>query len=819
MGRWSQAPRRFAIGTTSRPGHPAPCKTKPILRWGASTLLLAILWGGWAARPAVGDELDNQIKILLPQLEDAHVKIADRERLAMEIATNLDAAARGAPTVEARRARWVEAAEVLDRFQGRNPGHPEERAFALQSAVYRWAEAQTWAAQAEANPADPAPRDRAIEALDAALARLEPLLASKAKPDDSFLQGVRYRLARALADRATLVEGGAKAARRRALALLEPPIREPAFRGFALLLRAELLTKLGELDAAEAELDASEKAEPAPTASERLTARVDLLLARGRFDDALKAAEGATAVEEPTRRRLAFGVALARFQDLPKGPARSKVEADLFHRAEALRESGGGEARSSLAALARVVEEPGPGLGPDSWDALAEGQSLLGHPGRAGTLAATAAEKAQALGHRERANRLRQRAAAFFFQDEAFGRAEALLTRVFDDPQAGDLRPKAGLLRILARAKLLEEGRGGEAASSYLQALEAQIREFPKDEGANEARWRLGRARLAAGDRERAVDLWSDIPRGSPRWLGARLAVLDLLEDDLEAPLLNEDMAAAHRVMEEAQRLLDRTSTEAGDGPEHAEVDLRRALLDLTPHVGRPDAALAACDRLVRSSGREALRDRARRLRIIALAQLGRSVDAEREARAESTTARPEELFEILRRLDRAAWASESDLARRRMGGILRTLLAPILAKPGDFPPARVAEAAIRLARARHYGGDQDGARKTLLDAKIALVTLDDRLLSDLADIAAELEAQDVAIDAYRLLARHRHAGSIPWLAARYGQALAYSRADRPKEARQLIDGTAILYPDLGGGGLRNKFERLRGRLSGGGSR
>ena len=809
-------------------------QTKPKSQWGVSrrsgptgptrktnpgpSVRLALALSLLLAGPVLADELDDQIKLLAPQLDDRKVSVADRERLATEIATNLDAAALAAPTPEARRARWVEAATVLDRFRDRNPGHPGERAFALQAAVYRWAEAQSWNVLAESQPADPAPKARAIEALDAAIARLGPIAGGAGRADDPLAQGARYRLARALADRAKLVVEGAKGLRGEALGWLDPPIREPALKGFAILLRAELLTDLGEYDRASADLDASAHADPAPSPLERLEVGTRLLVARQRFDEASRAIEAATMVEDSARARLAFRVALARFQDLPRGPARSTAEADVFRKAEALRAAGTPEGRAALAALAAAIEEPGPGLGPESWDALAEGQAILGHPDRAGALAAAAAEKAQALGHRERAVALRRRAAAFLFQAGSFARADALLTRIVDDPKAGEARPKAGLMRILARAKLLEQG-GGDAkaaASAYLAALEGQIRDFPREDGADEARWRLGKARIAAGDREKAVGLWSDIAHSSPRWLAARLVVLDLLEGDLDAPLLNDDLAEARHVMDEAQRLLDRASAEAGDGPERAEVELRRALLDLIPEVGHPETALAACDRLARSAGRDPLRDRARRLRIVALAQLGRAVDAEREARVESTAAPFDELLDLCARLDRSARASESELARRRMGGIVRTLLAPILAKRPEITPARRAEAALRLARARFFGGDPDGARKTLTDAAIDPEALDDRLLSDLADQYAELDAHAPAADAYRLLARRREPGSIPWLAARFGQALAYSRSNRPREARQLIDGTAILHPDLGGGGLRNKFEHLRGRLSGG---
>ena len=45
---------------------------------------------------------------------------------------------------------------------------------------------------------------------------------------------------------------------------------------------------------------------------------------------------------------------------------------------------------------------------------------------------------------------------------------------------------------------------------------------------------------------------------------------------------------------------------------------------------------------------------------------------------------------------------------------------------------------------------------------------------------------------------------------------LLYLEAGKPKEALQLIDGTAILHPDLGGGELRERFLHLRQRIGSG---
>ncbi len=86
-------------------------------------------------------------------------------------------------------------------------------------------------------------------------------------------------------------------------------------------------------------------------------------------------------------------------------------------------------------------------------------------------------------------------------------------------------------------------------------------------------------------------------------------------------------------------------------------------------------------------------------------------------------------------------------------------------------------------------------------------------LLPDLADTYVRLDAHELAIDVQRLRAKLAANGSLAWFDARYGLALAYYRARKPKEALHLIDATAILHPDLGGGELREKYIRLRQRI------
>ena len=117
------------------------------------------------------------------------------------------------------------------------------------------------------------------------------------------------------------------------------------------------------------------------------------------------------------------------------------------------------------------------------------------------------------------------------------------------------------------------------------------------------------------------------------------------------------------------------------------------------------------------------------------------------------------------------------------------------------------------MTRALLLSGDEARARASADAWKDSPPSSDDRLLGDLADTYARLELHDLAADIQRVRSHRAATGSPAWFAARYGLALAYYRSGKSKEARQLIDATAVLHPELGGGELHDKFVRLRQRV------
>ena len=228
-----------------------------------------------AQEPAAGDELTQHLATLRAQADDTSLAIGQREALIQEMAGALDRAAQAPERPisgrSAGRGRW----DLLDEFNNQNPGHPRTREFQLQAAVYRWAQGQGWQETSELNPGNSRASREAALALDDAIVRLR---AVHAGDDEKVLaDNIRFRLARALADRASLEPITAPDRRSReadALALMKEPMTEAGLRGFSGLLKADLLLRASRLDEAAAVLDAVAQTDPPPPEREILDVRI-----------------------------------------------------------------------------------------------------------------------------------------------------------------------------------------------------------------------------------------------------------------------------------------------------------------------------------------------------------------------------------------------------------------------------------------------------------------------------------------------------------------------------------------------------------------
>ncbi len=787
------------------------------MRYRATTGVLAV--GLWLAPgPAADSRADDpgsNLAEIRATLENAAIPVEERARRALDAASGLDQAAQQAASVADRRARWAEARSLLDDFLARNPAVGPGPMLRFQAGVYAWAEGRSFADQADLAPGDAPARGGAIKALDDAVARLRGVAISPAEAADPFAQNVRFRLAQAIADRARFdPEGDPRrlAAEREALRMLDLATTAPRLRGFARLLRSELESRLGLYGQAQIEIEEAEKSDPPPPAGSILEAKVATLAGRELFEEARKLVAAAK-VDDALRGLLEIRIILARRKALAPGRSREDVDADAFRVARGLRGSTRPEARRGLIELARAVDEPGPSAPSEWWDVLAEGHLRLGDPARAGRLAAKGADRAGAAGLADQAATLRYKAGACLFEAEKFAEADRSLTRVVEAAGAPkELRARAGMLRALARGRALATRQAGASKDAYLAALEGQVRDFADDPTSGEARWLLGKVRIAADRRGEAIALWSGIPHGHPRWLEARLAVADLRLEAVEDQRINRDPSATRAKLEEARKSLRAALESAAEGPEAFAVGLRLARLELTPEVGNPREAVELFDRLLKGAARPDQHAQARLGRMVALAESNRFVEAEQVARAEAPGASLAALLPALRLLDRAASEAAAEANRRRFGLVLKVLTARLVGQLDKLSVAARDEARLRHARALLFSGDPVGSRKEIADWGGPTEIGDNAFMRDLADIYLRLDAFPLAIEAEKIRAGRLVPGSLPWFEARYGLALASYRAGRPQDARQVIDATSILHPGLGGGDLRGKFERLRQR-------
>jgi hypothetical protein len=373
------------------------------------------------------------------------------------------------------------------------------------------------------------------------------------------------------------------------------------------------------------------------------------------------------------------------------------------------------------------------------------------------------------------------------------------------------------MLRCLARGRALALGLPGASAGSYTAGLEQQLRDFSTDSSTNEARWLLGQLTIAGDDRARAETLWSAIAIESPRWLDSRLAIAALDRQELDRQQINPARHQLMELFERADRFLDRAIDQARSEQDKAELLLARARLELTPSVGKPESARDLCGRVGRLAGAQGIQYRAQLYRLVALVELGRYVEAERDAQNHWSWRIPSEqdtLFDAVRLLDLCAATAETDLRQRRFGLVLRLIVEPIVLSSEDkMDQNHHSELAMRLTRALLFTGADREARRSIAAWRGGPQSTDERLLRDLGDTYQRLEAYALDIDVQRLRLKSNSSGSLAWLDARYSLALAYFHTGRLKEAAQLIDSTSILHPELGGNALHDRFIHLRQRL------
>ena len=751
----------------------------------------------------------------ISRADDPTLTLDERVRQAFDAASALDAEAQRATSVAESRAKWLAAAQRLDDIVADRDSIPAAPSLRFQAAVYLWARARALLDRVDLLNASDPERVEVAHDLDDVVDRLRRIKSPPAGGEaDPLAQNIRFRLAQALADRARL-EPEFDAARTRiekeAQALLDRSLNAPRLRSYAGLLHAELTNRLGEFGAAQVEIEELAKLKEPPPIGPLTEARITALAGRGQFNEAIKVTDASTLT--PAQKSLwKLRITLTRYRNAAIGRDRAAIEADVFQAVETLGESNSPEAIRGLMELARAIDQPAK-ISPASWwNRLADGQLALRNPERAARLA----ERGADLATPDEATSFRFKVGACWFQAEKYTDADSVLTRVVDDPNAsGSLRARAGMLRALARGRAVADRIPGASQARYREALEVQVRDFGADPASGEACWLLGKIRMAAGHREEAITLWSGIAHGRPRWLEAQEAAADQMIGAIEDQWINRDEQAIRPRLNDARIKIRAMLNQAVEGEESVGLGFRLARLESIPGAGDPAEAVAIYDRLLRGPANPNQHQQARLGRMVALAEQNRFADAETIARNEAKGADLAVILPAVRRLDEWATVTSGDLIRKRTGSLLRILLDPWL-DPTDPPSSEARdEIILRHARALIFAGDTQAGKRAIArwGGPSGLVDAPG-FVRDLGDTYFRLEAYALAADAERLRTKGLAAGSPGWFDSRYLLSLALYRSDRAKEARRIIDATAILHPDLGGGEIRGKFERLSQKLN-----
>lgn len=767
-------------------------------------------------------ELERNLEYLRQQIDDPKNDLPQRESFAMELAATLDRAAQASRDPESQRRIWNEAIKAIDEFERKNPGHPQTRQFQLQAAVYRWAIARGLRRQMDLSPTQANSRSEMFLALDDAIGRLRSITVRPNDDKDTLENNLKYRFAQALADRAELESDISEKKRleSEAKALIAGPLAATSIQGFAYLLEGELLRRDGQYTPALERIEAAVKSTPPPPGRQVLEVRTSILIGMKRYEDAL-AAIRKSPIEESSKRLMSVYTLLAQRASLAPDADRYPVDSKLFEEIGAMKAQPGPDFRLASLALARSRIDPDPRLGPNAWDSLADAQEAVGDSIRASGFEEKAAVRAEDSGHPDQAASYRLKAGALLFRSGKYLEAEAVLARVSHGKSAENsaVRAKASLLRAMSLGRAIATGIPGASAAAYKSALESHIKEFVGDPTIDEAYWLLGDILRAEAKLDRAASLWSAIRTTSPRWLESRRAIAALDRAGLMTSQPETDSTRLSARFRRAADDLDKSIQEAPNEAASTELLLDRAMLDLSPATRNSEEAREISERIARTSVDGPQRFRAETIRMVALAELGRYVEAELIARriSESTDrADPALILETIRLLDRSAVLSESDLRQRRFGLLMRMLLTPILSGDTSHLPAnQVPELSMRLTRALIFVGDNRAAKGSIASWKAigSIKKWDDNLLRDLADTYAQLDAYSLSIDVQRLRLKALASGSSAWFDAKYGLAVALYRSGKSTEAAQLIDATAILHPELGGHPLKEKFIRLRQRL------
>jgi tetratricopeptide (TPR) repeat protein len=861
----------FATPWAGHIGHPGRATRKTAARVQPALLLLVGLALCRAALVSAEDSLQQRfleglrqrglsalaVRDCRKQLSRDRLAPATRGRLTIELARSLAEQAVNSPP-EARGPLWEEAAAAVERYAAAHPEGPLLPLVRLQGALVRLARGELERQEAQLLAGGEARLRSAREQLRAAIGGLRELdalvearIRSGAEPADetqkeaalrpeelvAIQKAVRHELARALRNQGQSYPADSPDrvnSLTQAVQLLKPLAELDAGHPLAWPSRLDLIESyrlLRDDEKAARLIEATLEAD-APEATVRRARAEQMLLAldAGRLSEAIDLFGAETVPADTQSPRLDFAglrVCLAAWRAAAEADDRAKATAwqqrandqvrriEQFHgpywarRAEML--LSGYVRRSPEAGdvemLARAAESSYRGGRLDdameAYDRAVELARSQGAADRAFELAYVAAT----IEHR----RDRHEAALRRYRDAALKRPEHLQA-----PEAHRLAAHhAGLLARKGRESADERT---AAVAQYAALLEEHLQTWPEADTADGVAWLLGRLRQYQGDGQAAAAAYRSVSPESPHYAEAIAALGKCTKQWLDGL-----RAAGKPTQEAAQDAADWFASlvrgPEGNWPQSFRPVDRKAvlaaaeiLLDYTSDgAARAERMLAVALRSPSDTTPE-WTARARSLRLMALAAQGR-LDEASAVLQRMGDGRAEPLLEVLDGLQTTMADAEPEMRREMAALQLRTIDALQQQQSQLTQPQRRSLQRLRAAALVDSGRIGEALREYEFLAKTyprdaEIQEAFARLLASRNDAASSKQA----LERYRAIERRSPRGSPRWFRAKYAVAELQLRLGNREKAAKIITLLELLYPELGGPEMKEKFRELRRR-------
>jgi len=410
--------------------------------------------------------------------------------------------------------------------------------------------------------------------------------------------------------------------------------------------------------------------------------------------------------------------------------------------------------------------------------------------------------------------------ASILLEEKKFEPAAAEFFRLVSQYKTHEKTPQAHLLATYCLGRLYDEKKTQPRRESYTEALDHHIKVFPNDATVNDARFlkaQLEEQRLQA---TQALPLYLQVDSSHKRALeavdGAARCYETIQRRMIEKRLPTTEFE--QQAIEQLTRFLHAAGTPTEDwNVTHADIAMRLAAIllsaggsrrsaDADRWLERIDAFVARKDLKPTDADMISnLRQRLGPLRVVTLAAQGKIADA--QSLLKPYTASPAELLMIVERLtpfvDTAKGNAQVQLAMLQLDVSER--LEP---QRSQLSPAEGEHFDRCYLKACLSAGQQSKALETGR-RQIDQVAKDADRLRELARLFSESSNRDalqLAKQSWRRVEGLTKAGSPEWMQARLSVLQCCVRSGELDEGRKLLQVTKALYPDLGGGTLKDEY-------------